>query len=82
MHLLILAVGVTPDTSFLRDTNLEFGTRGHIKVNDKLETNIKDVYAVGDAVEVIDFINGDKTAIHLAGPTNKQGRIVADTICA
>lgn len=79
--IVILAIGVTPDTGFLRDTNLEFGPRGHIIVNDKLETNIKDVYAVGDAVEVIDFINGNKTAIPLAGPANKQGRIAADNIC-
>lgn len=79
--IVILAIGITPDTGFLRDTNLEFGPRGHIIVNDKLETNIKDVYAVGDAVEIIDFINGNKTAIPLAGPANKQGRIAADNIC-
>lgn len=47
---MILAVSVTPDACFLRDTNLQFGPRGHIKANDKLETNIKDVYAIGDAV--------------------------------
>ncbi|WP_418921817.1 FAD-dependent oxidoreductase [Clostridium ganghwense] len=79
--IVILAIGVTPDTGFLRDTNLEFGPRGHIIVNNKLETNIKDIYAVGDAVEVVDFINGKKTAIPLAGPANKQGRITADNIC-
>lgn len=77
----ILAIGVTPDTGFLKDTALEFGTKGHIIVNDHMETNIKDVYAVGDAVEVVDFINKQKSAIPLAGPANKQGRIAADNIC-
>ncbi|WMJ80872.1 FAD-dependent oxidoreductase [Clostridium sp. MB40-C1] len=79
--IVILAIGVTPDVSFLKNTLLEFGPKGHIIVNENLETNIKDVYAVGDAVEVVDFINGQKTAVPLAGPANKQGRIAADNIC-
>lgn len=79
--IVILAIGVTPDVAFLKDTKLEFGPRGHIVVNNNLETNIKDVYAVGDAIEVVDFVNGQKTAIPLAGPANKQGRIAADNIC-
>ncbi|GAA0179223.1 hypothetical protein SH2C18_21300 [Clostridium sediminicola] len=78
--LVLLSIGVMPDVAFLKDSGLEFGPKGHIIVNDKLETNIKDVYAVGDAIEVVDFINGNKTAIPLAGPANKQGRIVADNI--
>jgi NADPH-dependent 2,4-dienoyl-CoA reductase/sulfur reductase-like enzyme/peroxiredoxin family protein/rhodanese-related sulfurtransferase/TusA-related sulfurtransferase len=79
--IVILAIGVTPDTAFLKDTKLEFGPKGHIIVNNNLETNIKDVYAVGDAIEVVDFVNGQKTAIPLAGPANKQGRIAADNVC-
>ncbi|MBE6044433.1 MAG: pyridine nucleotide-disulfide oxidoreductase [Clostridium thermopalmarium] len=79
--IVILAIGVTPDTAFLKNTKLEFGPKGHIIVNNNLETNIKDVYAVGDAIEIVDFVNGQKTAIPLAGPANKQGRIAADNIC-
>ncbi|MGG6311079.1 FAD-dependent oxidoreductase [Paenibacillus macerans] len=79
--IVILAIGVAPDTAFLKDTGMEFGPRGHIIVNDKLETNLSGIYAVGDAVEVTDFVNGTKTAIPLAGPANKQGRIAADNVC-
>jgi len=78
--LVILAIGVTPDTSFLKDSGLEFGPRGHILANEKMETNRAGVYAVGDAVEVVDFITKQKTAIPLAGPANKQGRIAADNV--
>lgn len=78
--LVILAIGVKPDTDFLKDSGLEFGPRGHILVNEKMETNCEDVYAVGDAVEVVDFITKKKTAIPLAGPANKQGRIAADNV--
>ncbi|WMT42948.1 FAD-dependent oxidoreductase [Paenibacillus sp. D2_2] len=80
-EIVILAIGVTPDTSFLKNSGLELGPRGHIIVNDSLETNLDQVYAVGDAVEVVDFVNGSKTAIPLAGPANKQGRIAADNVC-
>lgn len=79
--IVILAIGVAPDTNFLKDTGLEFGPRGHIKVNDKMETNLEGIYAVGDAIEVVDFITKEITAIPLAGPANKQGRIAADNIC-
>lgn len=79
--MVILAIGVTPDTNFLKDSGLEFGPRGHIIVNDRLETNLENIYAVGDAIEVVDYINGSKTAIPLAGPANKQGRIAADNVC-
>ncbi len=78
--IVILAIGVAPDTAFLKDTGLEFGPRGHIVVNDKMQTNLDGVYAVGDAIEVVDFITKQKTAIPLAGPANKQGRIAADNI--
>ncbi|MBS5912231.1 MAG: FAD-dependent oxidoreductase [Paenibacillus macerans] len=79
--IVILAIGVAPDTAFLKESGIELGPRGHIIVNDKLETNLEGVYAVGDAVEISDFVNGSKTAIPLAGPANKQGRIAADNVC-
>ncbi|MCG7375487.1 FAD-dependent oxidoreductase [Paenibacillus sp. ACRSA] len=78
--LVILAIGVTPDTSFLQDSGVALGSRGHILVNEKMESSIPHIYAVGDAIEVKDYIHGTQTAIPLAGPANKQGRIVADQI--
>ncbi len=78
--MIILAIGVNPDTAFLKDSGIELGQRGHIIVNDKMQTNIENIYAVGDAIEVIDFITKQKTAIPLAGPANKQGRIAADNV--
>ncbi|HHY25837.1 MAG TPA: FAD-dependent oxidoreductase [Desulfitobacterium dehalogenans] len=78
--LILLAIGVTPDTGFLKESGLELGPKGHLIVNESMETNIPDVYAVGDAVEVLDYITQTKTAIPLAGPANKQGRIAADNI--
>lgn len=78
--IVILAIGVSPDVNFIKDTTLKFGPKGHIIVNEHMETNIKDVYAVGDAIEVVDFVNGQATAIPLAGPANKQGRIAADNV--
>ena len=78
--LVILAIGVTPDTAFLKESGLALGPKGHILVNDKMETNLNGIYAVGDAIEVVDFITGQKTAIPLAGPANKQGRIAADNV--
>jgi len=65
----------------LKETGIEFGPRGHIIVNEKMQTNVEGVYAVGDVIEVVDFVNGSKTAIALAGPANKQGRIAADNVC-
>ncbi|MDF2524654.1 MAG: NAD(FAD)-dependent dehydrogenase, partial [Clostridiales bacterium] len=79
--IIILAIGVAPDTAFLKDSGLDFGPRGHLIVNDKMQTNIQNIYAVGDAIEVVDYITKQKTAIPLAGPANKQGRIAADNIC-
>ncbi len=79
--MIILAIGVAPDVNFIRNSGLKLGTKGHIIVNDHMETNYENVYAVGDAIEVIDFVNGKTTAIPLAGPANKQGRIAADNIC-
>ncbi len=78
--MVVLAIGVAPDTGFLKESGIELGTRGHIKTNEYMETNIQNVYAVGDAVEVLDFVTTQTTAIPLAGPANKQGRIAADNV--
>lgn len=79
-ELVILAMGVRPDTEFLRTSGIELGERGHIKVNERLQTNIEGIYAVGDAIEGVDFVTERRTAVALAGPANKQGRIAADNI--
>lgn len=79
-EIVILAIGVTPDTEFLKDSGIKLGARGHIITNEHMETNLQGVYAGGDAVEVVDFVNGGQTAIPLAGPANKQGRIISDNI--
>ncbi len=80
-QLIILAIGVAPESALLKGTNIQLGPRGHIVVNQHMQTNDADIYAVGDAVETIDFMSGQQTAIPLAGPANKQGRIAADHIC-
>ena len=77
----VLAIGVTPDTPLAREAGLELGLRGSILVNDRMETSIPDIYAVGDAVQVKHLVTGEDTLISLAGPANKQGRIAADNIC-
>lgn len=79
--MVLLSVGVTPDTKLANDAGLKLGARGSIVVNDRMETSEPDIYAVGDAVEVKHYITGQKTLISLAGPANKQGRIAADNIC-
>jgi CoA-disulfide reductase len=79
--MVILAIGVTPDTAFLKDSGINLGARGHIIVDEHMRTNIEGIYAVGDAIEVTDFVTGEKSAIPLAGPANRQGRIAADNIC-
>ena len=79
--MVILAIGVKPDTDLIKNTPIELGPKGHIVVNEHLQTNADGVYAIGDAIEVVDYINKGKTAIALAGPANKQGRIAADNIC-
>ena len=77
----VLAIGVTPDTPLAREAGLELGIKGSILVNDRMETSVPDIYAVGDAVQVKHFVTGEDTLISLAGPANKQGRIAADNIC-
>ncbi len=79
--LVILAIGVRPETTLAAQAGLELGSRGGIKVNDHMQTSDPAVYAVGDAVEVGDFVGGFDTLIPLAGPANRQGRIAADHIC-
>lgn len=78
--LVILAIGVTPDTSFLKNSGINLGIKGHILVKETMETNIPTVFAVGDAIEVVDFVNKQMTVVPLAGPANKQGRIAADNV--
>ena len=79
--MVILAIGVAPDTALAASAGLETGMKGSILVNDRMETSVKDIYAVGDAVQVKHFVTGNDTLIPLAGPANKQGRIAADNIC-
>lgn len=80
-NILISAIGVVPDTDFLKDSGIALGKRGHILTNEQMQTNIPNIYAGGDAVTVNDFVTKQVTAIPLAGPANKHGRIIADNIC-
>ena len=79
--MVLLAIGVTPDTHLAKEAGLRLGIRGSIAVNKRMETSVPYIYAVGDAVEVTHFVTGQKVLISLAGPANKQGRIAADNIC-
>ena len=79
--MVVLAVGVTPENTLAKKIGLELGVKGAIKVNAKMETSIPDIYAVGDATQVKHFITDKDSVISLAGPANKQGRVVADNIC-
>lgn len=79
-QIVISAIGVMPDTNFIKSSGLELGERGHIKVDKNMKTNKENVFAVGDAIIVKDYVNGEDTFIPLAGPANRQGRIVADNI--
>lgn len=79
--MVILAIGVSPETTLAKDAGLELGIKGSIVVNDRMETSVPDIYAVGDAVQVKHFVTGQDVLLSLAGPANKQGRIAADNIC-
>ncbi len=79
-NLVILALGVRPDTTLAKMAGLEIGERGGIRVNDQMLTSDPHIFAVGDAVEVKDFVTGEWSLIALAGPANRQGRIAADVI--
>ena len=77
----VLAIGVAPDTTLARDAGLELGIKGSIVVDDRMQTSALEVYAVGDAVQIKNFVTGKEGLISLAGPANKQGRIAADNVC-
>lgn len=76
-----LCAGVRPNSQLAKDAGLELSKTGHIRVNEYMQTTDPDIYAVGDVVEVSDIITGGKTAVPLAGPANRQGRVCADHIC-
>ena len=79
-QLVVLGVGVRPENKLAIDAGLQVGPRGGIRVNEHLQTTDPDIYAVGDAIEVKDFVTGEPTQVPLAGPANRQGRIAADHI--
>ncbi len=76
----ILAIGVRPEVEISKNCGLEIGKLGGLKVNKYMQTSDKDIYAGGDSVEVVDFVSGRDVLIPLAGPANRQGRIIADNI--
>ena len=79
--MVLVALGVTPDTMLAQAAGLAVNAKGAIVVNDRMETSVPDIYAVGDAVEIMNPITGQAQTVPLAGPANKQGRIAADNIC-
>ena len=78
--LVLLSIGVKPNTGFLADSGIKLGARGHIETDDYLKTSQEHIFAAGDAIEVRHPLTNKKTAIPLAGPANKQGRIAADNM--
>jgi NADPH-dependent 2,4-dienoyl-CoA reductase/sulfur reductase-like enzyme/rhodanese-related sulfurtransferase len=78
--LVVLSIGVRPDSALARDAGLTLGPRGHICVNAFMQTDDPAIYAAGDVVQVEDFVSGEPTAVPLGGPANRQGRLVADHI--
>jgi len=78
--IVILALGVRPDTELAKSAGLEIGDRGGIRVDEHMRTSNPDIFAVGDAVEVRDAVTGEWSLVALAGPANRQGRIAADVI--
>lgn len=81
VDLVVCASGVVPDTELAKSAGLETGIRGAIKTDGRMQTSDPDIYAAGDAVEVKNIVSCEQTLVPLAGPANKQGRIVADNIC-
>ena len=79
--MVLVAVGVVPENALAKKAGLKLGVKGAIKVNERMQTSAPDIYAVGDAVEVKNFVTGQESLIALAGPANKQGRIAGDNIC-
>ncbi len=80
VDMLVMAIGVRPDTKIAKEAGLSCNERGAIITNEHMQTSAKDIYAVGDAVEIVDFVTGTKGYVPLAGPANRQGRIAADNI--
>jgi NADPH-dependent 2,4-dienoyl-CoA reductase/sulfur reductase-like enzyme/rhodanese-related sulfurtransferase len=80
-NLVVLAIGVKPDVRLAKDAGLEIGSLGGIRVDEQMRTADPAIFAVGDAVEVVDFITGRPMLVPLAGPANRQGRLAADAIC-
>ncbi len=80
--LVILAAGVRPDTKLAGDAGLTLAKRGHIVVNEWMQTSDADIYAAGDAVELFDRLTGERSALPMGGPANRQGRAIADAIAA
>ncbi len=78
--LVVLGIGVRPENKLAVEAGLDAGPRGGIRVNEQLRTSDPDIYAVGDAIEVKDFVSGSPTQVPLAGPANRQGRIAADNV--
>lgn len=78
--MIIMSIGVKPENKLAADADLDLGDRGGIKVNEFLQTKDESIYAIGDAIEIVDYINGKPAMIPLAGPANRQGRIVANNI--
>jgi len=78
--IVILALGVRPDTTLAKSAGLTIGERGGIRVDERMRTSDPDIFAVGDAIEVKDFVTGQWSLVALAGPANRQGRIAADVI--
>lgn len=80
VDMVVLAIGVTPDTEFLKGSGIDLGKKGDILVNEKLRTNVENIYAVGDAIVVKNLVTMQDSYIPLAGPANKHGRVVANNI--
>ncbi|MBE5958387.1 MAG: CoA-disulfide reductase [Lachnospiraceae bacterium] len=79
--IVLMAVGVAPESTLAKEAGIKLGIKNSIEVNDKMETSVPDIYAVGDAVQVKHVVTNSDSLISLAGPANKQGRIAADNIC-
>jgi NADPH-dependent 2,4-dienoyl-CoA reductase/sulfur reductase-like enzyme len=78
--IVVLGIGVRPDTALAKQAGLEIGDRGGIRTDEQMRTSEPDIFAAGDAVEVRDFVTGEWSLVALAGPANRQGRIIADVI--
>ena len=80
--IVVMSIGVKPETKLARDAGLELGATGGIKVDARLATSDPDIFAVGDAIEVVNRVSGKPAMIPLAGPANRQARIAADNMLA